>query len=246
MESNTLVQHSLVGQPYGFSATGLDELGATEYTLVTIAVDASGSTFSFKQEMEKCIQEVIKSCKYSPRADNLMIRLVSFNHNMKEIHGFKQLPDCNLSDYDNFLNPAGTTLLFETVLNAINATNTYGEELAKNDYGANAIIVVITDGMDNESGSIDASKVGKALSKITTDEHLESIVSILVGVGVGVTHDVDQYLDTFKQESGFSQYISMKDATEKTFAKLNNFISKSISSQSSSLGTGGPSQPLQF
>lgn len=246
MNSNTLVQHSLVGQPYGFSATDLSDLGATEYTLVTIAVDASGSTASFKNKMEQCIKEAINSCKYSPRSDYLMVRLISFNHKMTEIHGFKQLSDCVLSDYDNFLNPSGSTLLFETVVNAINATNAYGEELSKNDYGANAIIIIITDGMDNESGNIDANKVGEALNKAMMDEHLESVMSILVGVGTNANNGVSQYLDDLKNQAGFTQYIEIDNATEKAFARLNNFISKSISSQSSSLGTGGPSQPLQF
>ena len=39
MNSSTLIQHSLTGQHYGYSAADLDDLGATEYTLVTIVVD---------------------------------------------------------------------------------------------------------------------------------------------------------------------------------------------------------------
>ena len=56
MESS-LTEHVLTNQHYGYSATDLDDLGATEYTLVTIAVDESGSVGSFKNEIEKSIQE---------------------------------------------------------------------------------------------------------------------------------------------------------------------------------------------
>jgi len=246
MNSNILVQHNLTGQHYGYSAADLGDLGATEYTLVTIVVDESGSTSSFKDEIEKCIQEVIKSCKFSPRSDYLMVRLVAFNDSMREIHGFKQLVDCQIADYENCLSPGGSTLLFESARNAINATADYGKDLNENDYDVNAIIFVITDGMDNESGKITASSVGDSLQQIRKDEHLESIMSILIGVGVGHYQGVSAYLDDFKKDAGLSQYIEMKDANDKTLAKLASFISKSISSQSSSLGTGGPSQTLQF
>ena len=246
MESNSLVQHSLTGQSYGYSAADLGDLGAAEYTLVSIIVDESGSTASFKDEMVKCIQEVVKSCKLSPRSDNLMIRLVAFNHSMREIHGFKQLPDCDVSDYNNCLSPGGSTLLYESAQNAINATAAYGKDLAENDYDVNAIVFIITDGMDNESASINAQSVGDALKKVMMDEHLESIMSILIGVGVGSYQQVSTYLDDFKNEAGLSQYVEMKDANETTLAKLAAFISKSVSSQSKSLGSGGVSQPLAF
>jgi len=234
MNNETLVTHSLTGQHYGFSATDLR------------VVDESGSTAGFKQEMESCIQEVIKSCKLSPRSDYLMVRLVAFNHNMREIHGFKQLVDCDITDYNDCLNPGGSTLLFESAKNAISATAAYGKQLNDADYDVNAIVFIITDGMDNESGNIDAKSVGSELQQTMMDEDLESIMSILIGVGVGHYSQVSGYLDGFKNDAGLSQYVEMKDANENTLAKLAAFISKSVSSQSSSLGTNGPSQTLQF
>jgi len=114
------------------------------------------------------------------------------------------------------------------------------------DYDVNAIVFLITDGMDNESGSIDAKSVGSELTQAMMDEDLESIMSILIGVGVGNYAQVSTYLDEFKNDAGLSQYVEMKDANEKTLAKLAAFISKSVSSQSQSLGSGGCSQTLQF
>ncbi len=246
MNSSTLIQHSLTGQHFGYSAADLDDLGATEYTLVTIVVDESGSTSPFAKEMEKCIKEVVKACKFSPRSDYLLIRLIAFNQNMREIHGFKQLIDCDPKDYDNIINPSGTTALFSTAKNAIEATNDYGKQLANNDFDANAIIFVITDGMDNESGSITSVEVGTALKDVIKEEALESVMTLLIGVGVGTYTDVSTYLDDFKNEAGLNQYIEIKNANEKTLAKLADFISKSVSSQSSSLGSGSMSQPLNF
>lgn len=243
MESKILTQHSLTGQHYGYSAAEIDDLGATEYTLVTIAIDESSSVSTFKNEMISCIQEVIKSCKYSPRSDYLLVRLVAFNGSMREIHGFKQLIDCDPDDYADAINPCGSTALFETTRNVISATNDYAKQLASSDFEANAIVVVITDGEDNSSGGTTAADVGTALTEAMRDEALESIMSILVGVVGGWG---GSYLDDFKTDAGINQYVEMKDANDKTFAKLANFISQSVSSQSSALGTDGPSQTLVF
>ncbi len=246
MDNSKLVSHSLAGQHYGYSAADLGDLGADSYTLVTIIVDESGSTARFKTEMEKCIQEVIESCKASPRSDYLMVRLITFNSDMREIHGFKQLPDIDISDYNNCLNPGGLTLLFETVKNAIDATAAYAKDLASQDYEVNSLISIISDGLDNQSGSIDSASVGKSLQDAMMAEDLESIVTILIGVGVGDYQDISDSLDTFKDEAGLSQYIELKDAKAHTLAKLADFISKSVSQQSTSLGTGSASTPLAF
>ena len=243
MESNQLASHSLTGQHYGYSAAEIDDLGATEYTLVTIAVDESSSVSGFKDEMIACIQEVIKSCKYSPRSDYLLVRLVAFNSSMREVHGFKQLINCDVNDYIDAINPCGATALFETARNAISATNDYAKQLADSDFEANAIVVIITDGEDNSSGGTTSADVGAALQQAMRDEALESIMSILVGIDGGWGGD---YLDTFKNDAGINQYVEIKNANEKEFAKLANFISQSVSSQSSALGTGGPSKTLAF
>ncbi len=77
-------------------------------------------------------------------------------------------------------------------------------------------------------------------------ESLESVLSLLIGVGVGGYPDVSDYLNNFKDVAGLNQYVEIKDANDKTLAKLAAFISKSVSSQSKVLGTGLVSQPLNF
>ncbi len=125
----TLQQHALPSGQYGFSATRLDDLGATEYTLVTIVCDASPSVSGFVKEMENCLVEIVKACKFSPRADNLMIRLVTFATGMTEAHGFKLLEQCNLSDYKKIIKTYGGTALYDAAENAISAVSTYGKQL---------------------------------------------------------------------------------------------------------------------
>ena len=246
MKSQSLEQHNLPTGTYGYSATGLDNLGATEYTLVTIVVDESGSVADYKNEMEEAIIQIVESCKYSPRADNLMIRLLSFSNNIKEIHGFKLLEECNKSDYNDCLSTGGTTALYDASENAISATMNYGMSLVNNDFEVNAIIAIITDGMNNTGKISNPKKVKEALQKIVKEENLESILSILIGVGTQGDPEVSTYLDNFKNIAGITQYVEIKNANARELAKLAEFVSKSISAQSQALGSGAPSQPLQF
>ena len=75
---------------------------------------------------------------------------------------------------------------------------------------------------------------------------MESIMTILVGVlDPGDTY-VSKALDAFKNDANLSQYIEIDNTDDKAFAKLANFVSQSISSQSQALGSGCMSQPLTF
>jgi uncharacterized protein YegL len=239
-----LDQVNLPNSHYGYSATRLDELGATEYTVVTIVCDVSGSTATFTFDMEAAITRIVQACKLSPRADNLLLRLVVFDDMLNELHGFKLLENCDLVDYGGVLRPGGSTALYDATENAVHSTINYGQKLLAGDFSANAIFFVITDGVDNAS-RVPAKKVKEALSKAVTSEALESVVSVLIGVNVQ-DPQVGSYLKQFQTVAGFTQYIELDKADAKTLARLAEFVSKSISAQSQALGTGGSSQSLVF
>jgi len=239
LESNTLPTGN-----YGFSGQRIDDLGATEYTLVTLAVDDSSSVINFRNEMQKCVQEAIKACKYSPRADNLMVRVVTFGSEFHEFHGFKLLSNVAQDDYNSLLTRGGMTALYDATENSVEATNAYAKKLVDSDFDVNGIVVVITDGEENHSKTT-LSRVRDAFKTSLKQEHLESLVSILVGVNISDTY-VAQALDSFRKEVGFTQYVEVDNASANTLAKLADFVSKSISAQSQALGTGGPSKSLSF
>lgn len=238
----TLSQHNDVNGHYGFSATKIENLGATEYTLASVVVDVSSSVASFAGELTRAVKEVVRACKYSPRADNLMVRVVQFASVLDEIHGFKLLENCNESDYDKALCVGGSTSLFDASVNAVTATGAYGTSLNQSDFSANGIVVIITDGDDNNS-TLSAQAVKAALATLVKQESLESLVTILIGVNINDRH-ISQRLQDFKNTVGFTQYVELGNADAKTLAKLASFVSKSISAQSQAPGTGGPSQSL--
>lgn len=246
LNSNTMQTHNIGGSGYGFSGKRIEDLGASEYTLVVLAVDRSGSTHGFDKLSEEAVKQIVKSCRHSPRADNLMLRVVLFNHSLSELHGFKPLTECNVDDYTGTIHAGGGTALYDAAYNIVESASRYGRDLADQHYEANAITFVITDGLENGNSTMTVTEVKKALDGAVQDESLESMRAILVGLNVDPTSGISSALDAFRQDAGFDQYVAAGDADENTLAKLADFVSKSISAQSQALGTGGPSQSLTF
>ncbi len=241
---NDMDSHNIVGSHYGFSAKRIDDLGASEYTLALIIVDASGSVYSFRTQIESAIREVVRACRVSPRADNMMLRLVIFDSTVTEVHGFKPLMECHEDDYKGCLDIGGATALYDATYNGVRSAAQYGAALSKQDFDTNAAVFVITDGEDNSS-KVTRPMVGEALRDAVVNESIESATSVLIGVNTG-SDGLNSYLRTFKTEAGFTQYVSINKATAKELAKLGSFVSQSISAQSQALGTGGPSKSLRF
>ena len=241
-DSTSLTQHSLSGSAYGFSGTRIEDLGAAEYTLVTIVCDDSGSVHGVHKDLEACIEHIIEACQRSPRSDNLMLRLVRFDSSLYEVHGFKPLHECHPADYSGFLQCGGTTALYDACVNSISAMNVYGCDLVTHGFAANGIVFVLTDGEDNASTATSRT-VADTLKDAVSGEHLEAMTSVLVGVNV--SGGSSRYLMDFSAKAGFSQYIELDRANANTLAGLANFASRSVVAQSMMLGTG-QSMSLRF
>jgi len=250
MEPSNAQSHTIGGTTFAFSGVGVDDLEASEYTLVCIAVDNSASLRQHFAEVTKAVQKVVEACRKSPRADNLMLRIITFDRAVDEFHGFKGLMTCNSGDYATAFPCDGPrTALFDAAFTGIGSVDEYGRKLVEDEYDANAIVFVITDGCDNAS-SMSAGAVAQKGREArglqggpTAEGGLESLLTILIGVNVQDSY-VSSRLKEFETEGEFDQYVEVDNATAATLAKLAAFVSHSISSQSQALGSGGPSQTI--
>lgn len=240
---DTDVEKLRAGTDYEFTVTKFDKLLALEYTLVTLLIDTSTSVSSFKTELESCLKEVLGACKSHPRKNNLLLRVVDFNSKVNEIHGFRLIKEINDDDYTNVLNVGGMTSLYEGMDNSVEATGAYGADLAGKNYICNGALYVVTDGENNWGSITDPSVIKRKLDRIRKEEKLAQFVTVLVGV-TNDNNNLSSYLQMVKDEVGMDQYLSIGQATAKSLAKLGKFISASISSTSTALGTGTLSQPI--
>lgn len=243
---DSLEQINVPNSHFGFSATPIENLGAIEYTLATVVVDVSGSTDGFRPEMETVLKTVVKSLRKSPRADYLMFRTVLFGSRVEELHGFKLLENVNEDDYTGVLASPGLgerTALYEATYNGAASIVEYAKQLRGSDFDANAILIVITDGEENAS-STTLKQVKKEFDEATASESLESLMTILVGINTNFS--AQQALADYSKDATFDQYVEAGDADEQNLVRLAGFVSRSISSQSNSLGSGSKSASLVF
>lgn len=228
-------------QGFAFSAVRPEKLSATEYTLVTLVIDKTGSTSDFASELFEIKRRIVEACRKSPRADFILLRVIEFNSKVDEVHGFVPLPQVDASAY-GVPHCSGLTALFDASFSAIGATNAYAKTLADQDYMANALVVIVTDGGDNIS-SLTVADVAREMKDAITGEHLESLKTILVAVNA---KQCEPQLRAFAADANISEYVDIGDASAKKLARLADFVSQSISTTSQSLGTGGPSAAITF
>lgn len=238
LESEEIVQ---APSGYKFSMPNMEDLeDACEYTMAGFCTDVSGSVASFKTALENALKALRDGCLKSPRADNLLLRTTQFAESVDEIHGFRILGDIADDEYKGCLRIGGMTSLRDAAYEMIEAVATAGEVLAKQRYAVNGIVFVLTDGQDNNSRK-SVQALAQLRERVQNDEYLESLLVLLVGVGVD-----SQYLEDLKRDAKFDEYINMKDLTGKSLAHLMGWASSMVSSQSQALNSGGPSKVLTF
>jgi hypothetical protein len=196
--------------------------------------------------MEKCLKEILGACQKSPRSENLLLRLLEFNTTDSELHGFRELSKIDPKDYDGIIKPRGWTALYDGTMNALDSVDGYSAQLASMDYLCNAVVFVITDGEENRSKVATTQMIKDKIAQIRSEgnKNLESIKTVLVGVGNDPA--IMDYLNRFQKDAGLDQFVKIGDATPVRLAKLADFVSKSISSTSQALGSGGGSVNLTF
>ncbi len=222
---------------FQYSAVDMDELGASEYTLVNILVDVSSSVYEFKDGLEGCIKSIIESTQSHPKSENILVRVATFSSHggIREIHGFTPLGMIDLDGYK--LDPDGLTPLYDATVDTMETVKDYADKLAASDTVdcLNTIFFIITDGMENASKTAGQQTIADALSRLRKSKNLESSMSILIGVNDTECKD---YLEEFVSRSGLNHFVSMGDATPKNLAGLANFVSGLVSSTSMVLGSG--------
>jgi hypothetical protein len=232
------------GTTFGFSGTSLDNLQSSEYSLVGLGVDSSLSISPFVNQLEECLKTTVESLQLSPRSDNLLLRVIRFDRDTQEIHGFQELPKCDLDKYTGILTNLGSsTCLYDATVDLTESINSYGKQLSK-DYEVNGILFVLTDGLNN-IGIYGPRQVKEKFSEGVGEGKLQSLTTILVGVNIQ-DYSVKNALEEYSKEAGFDSFIPLEKADKNSLAKLAKFIQRSVSNVSQKINNPTASVNLTF
>lgn len=233
----------IVGTSFEFSGAGMDRLQETGYTVVTVAVDVTGSTIDFADDLLEMVKSAVGACKRNRVINKrILLRVITFSTQVgvRELHGFVPLDDIDMAtDYPPF-NPDGLTNLFDAVHAGVGAMVDYGADLIRNDYDCNGLFIVITDGANNQSQATTAM-IKERITSLRRAESLESLMTIVIGINTRVYLQV---LEEFVAEAGLDIFIDAGNVTEEVLAKIAGFIESSSVETSTALGSGAPSKDI--
>lgn len=225
---------------FTFSGVRFDKLGAMEYTLATIAMDVSGSIQPWEGKLLEMLNAIVDACKGkpthpNPRAENILLRLITFNQTVREIHGF--VPLINIQQYEQKdLQCDGATALYDATFSSVGASKVYAKSLIDQGYSVNNIMYIITDGADNRSVTM-PPRIRKEIEETLHSEMFGTVTTILIGIN---SAGCRSELERFKNEANLTAYVDMGDVTAGKIAHLSGYVSKSVSSASQSLAAGAP------
>lgn len=147
----------------GCGGVDIDDIDSEDVTLVSVVLDCSGSMYEHAQEViDSYNTRFLRPMKSAKNAESILVSVWVFSSgrnpdNVRLVHGYTPVPQCpNLTanDYD----PNGGTPLYDAVLKSLTGVVSYGQTLRDNGTRTKSIVIVLSDGWENDS-RVSASKV---------------------------------------------------------------------------------------
>jgi uncharacterized protein YegL len=167
----------------GAAGVAMDDITASDVTLVTLLIDASSSISS--RGLEDAIRDgenlAMDAFASSKEKDSILVSLWTFNDDVNVIHSYVAVDDATRLDRSNYA-ATGATKLYDTWCDALAANVAYAQRLRDSGTPCRSIVIVITDGEDvgSRRRAADCAKISRDLIAS------EQFVLAFVGVGTDV------------------------------------------------------------
>ncbi len=164
----------------GAAGTDMENIDATDVTLVTLLVDASSSIHDagLASAVREGHKQLLEAFEKSRERNAILVSTWLFSDELRILHSYVPIEDAialNLSNYQ----PHGCTILHDAWCDALTANVAYAEKLRAFGTPCRSVAVVITDGADcgSKRSAQNCMKLSQELLKT------EQFVLAFVGVG---------------------------------------------------------------
>ncbi len=133
----------------GAAGKALEDITATDVTLVTVLIDASSSIGD--GGLAKAVRDgqgaLVDAFLGSKQLDSVLLALWTFNHELDVLHSYLPPSDALRLNDKNY-RPGGSTRLYDTWCDALAANVAYAQRLRDGGTPTRSVVVVVTDGQD--------------------------------------------------------------------------------------------------
>jgi len=219
-ETSSLMINSLDGTNLvGCSGAAADDMETDDVTVVSAILDDSASMHQFRDVVRESYDKFIKSLKDSKQSGSMLVSTRVFATRQKILHGFKKVDDIAPIGNDYKAN-GSSTALYDTLMEAMAGIKAYSKDLNQNGVRTKCIVVVFSDGDDNDSRKVKSFQV-----KAVSEELLKSEKVYLVYGGY--QQDPNANLKAIADEVGFPS-VMITNASEHDIRQTMDLVSKSI------------------
>ncbi len=197
-----------------------DDIENDHMYLMGIAQDCSGSMGTYTGEMQKAMNNFVKSIQDSKQDDEMLVSITTFDSTVCG-SGFQ-----NVADLNTQFRAGGMTKMYDGIIASAKQMTDYMDQLNNSGVRTRGGLVIFSDGEDNDSdcSAADAANVIATLLQ-------REVVVAFVAFG-GAAHGIAQKLGIPQQN------IMETDATPSELRKIWGILSKSAISSSKSAAAG--------
>ncbi len=206
------------------AASGLacDDIVSSEVTLVTVAIDCSGS-IAGRDLVDTIIMgqnEMLDALTGSKKKDSILMSQWLFSNQSDVLNSYIPLEKCEKLDKSNYMSD-GMTDLYGVTFDAISANIAYAQQLMDEGTPVQSIVVIITDGED----TVERLKTDKIRTLAQDVLKSERFVLAYIGAGDDLDHEV------ISKEIGFPAFLKV-GSTQSEIRRLFKTVSQSVIKQS--------------
>ena len=170
----------------GAAGKDLEDIAASDVTLVTVLIDSSSSIAD--RGLEKAVREgqnaLLDAFAGAKDQDAVLLACWTFSGTMDVIHSYVPVPDATRLDTQNY-RASGSTALYDAWCSALAANVAYAQRLRDGGTPTRSVVVVVTDGED-----VGSKRTTAECARLSRDLLASELFTLaLVGVGTDVNFE---------------------------------------------------------
>jgi hypothetical protein len=204
----------------GAAGKDLEDITASDVTLVTVLIDASGSIAD--RGLEQAVREgqgaLLDAFSGARERDSVLLATWTFAQDAKVVHSYLPTSDAVRLDARNY-RASGSTRLYDTWCDALTANVAYAQRLRDGGTPTRSVVVVVTDGEDvsSQRGTSHCARLSRDL--------LASELFTLAFVGVGKDVDFEAVARAMGIPAGC--VLVQREATPSSLRRTFQLVSRS-------------------